>query len=171
MPSGRTQLVLDELVALAPGNLASKGVVAGSSLIDNNREQGSKLRRCKAYMEFRSKTANEGPLIVGLTGLNYTTAEIAEALTADPQKHEDPTESDHANRKVFPVWVIPHIATGMSPTPNHPDTLLTDIQVPSWVVDEGELVRWFVFNADTSAVTTGILIIIVAQWVAEWLHD
>ncbi len=171
MPSGRTQLVSDNLVTFAVGALATKAAEAANSKIDSNREQGVKIKKLMAHMSFGGKTATEGPIVIGAAFENYTDAELAEFFLADPQKHEDPALADNANRKIVPMWVISRAATGSPVTPSNSDTLLQDMHVPSFEVEEGVPIKWFAFNADTNVLTTGMTLIISAQWVTEWLKD
>ncbi len=171
MPSGRTQLVSDNLVEFAVGALATKAAEAANSKIDASREQGVKIKKLMAHMSFGGKTATEGPLVVGCAFENYTDAELAEFFLADPQKHEDPALADQANRRIVPLWVISRAATGSEATPSASDMVLKDMRIPSFEVEEGTPVKWWLFNADTSVLTTGMTLIISAQWVTEWLKD
>ncbi len=171
MPTGRTQLISDDLIIVTPGALATKSAVSTTSKIDSAHDQGVKIKKCFAKMEFRAKTVNEGPLIVGYCADNLTNAEIAEFFTADPQRFEDAGQSDPANRKVMPLWVIPHIATASAPVPQTDSLYLNEVRSPGFEVIEGSLIKWFAYNADTGTLTTGILIVIVAQWLVEWLRD
>ncbi len=171
MPVGRTQLNYDDEVIITLSTLGLRTAITRDSDIDSTRLQGATLRKVKASMFFDGKTTGEGPITVGLAA-DLSAVEIKEALGGDPQRFKDPGKAEEANRRVFPIWVIPRNATASSPTPNPDSVYLRNIGVPSWKLIEGTTLRWFAFNANSSAaLTDGTLVRISAVVVSRWEMD
>ncbi len=171
MPTGRTQVIHDLDITLTLGTLAQNTALKVNAKVDNTREQGAEMEKVRAKMEWRGKTTNEGPIIVGIS-VDLSATEIAEALVADPQKFEDTGSANEANRKVFPIWKIPFISTGsaVGSGADYAVTELRDVRMPSWHVMEGSFLGWWAFNVG-AALTTGSLIHIAAGYVTKWMRD
>ncbi len=161
----RQQVVhLNGLVGI--GTLADVTAIVLNTKIDASREQGVKIRQLKASMSYNGKTASEGPLIVGVA-VELTAVEIAEAMNADPQRWDDTDAKDKGNRKVFPIWTIPAgVLTG-----DDRNQKLEEINIPWKIIPEGSTLKWFVFNASGSTLTTGTIVHVHAAAVTEWLND
>ncbi len=172
MPTGRTQLVHDERLTITLGALATKAAILVNTPIDALREQGCRLKKVKAWMEYNGHTNTEGPIIVGLAA-GLSNAEIAEALSADPQHWKDISASEEANRRVYPVWVISSNGqlSGSSTAVQFEPGRLRNIGVPSWLIIEGEALSWFAFNSFTSDLSTGTIVDIVTTYVTTWESD
>ncbi len=173
MPQGRTQLVVNNRVLITPGALLTKAAkTQGSNRLDGATEQGFKLKKCKAAMSWSGKTDGDGGILVGIhRGL--TAAEVAEFYEANPQFFKDPSDSEEGNRAVFPVWFIPEQGTDQWGTTNHNslNEKLWNIKVPTWEFIEGRSLSWHAFNCGTGTLTSGLLILIAAIYVIEWLRD
>ncbi len=155
MPSGRTAINHHFLNEIAFGALASEAAVIDGTLIDPSRLQGSKIRKLKAWCYLKSKTVDEGPVVCGFS-IGATAVEVAEALVADPQRHEDVGKSEEGNRKVFPIWVFgKNVISSPGSTPNGDSHWLRDVGFPSWTVPEGVGLDFFAFNADANPLTAG----------------
>ncbi len=160
--SGRQQVQhLNNSVALL--TLADVTAVIVNTNIDSTREEGVRLKQLKAGQRLTGLTDGEGPLIYGWA-LNATAAEIAEALVADPQFVEDVNDVDVANRKVFPVGIFEMSRSNASQE-------LREVNFPWKEIPEGATLKWFVFNASGSSLTTGATAHLFASVVQEWLRD
>ncbi len=162
---------IGDITRIAPGGLASLGAFNAATNIDGNRTQGVTMIKVKAAMIWDGKTEGEGPLTVGIAA-GVSSAEIAKMFVADPQFHEDPNSAEAANRKVFPVWLIPEIGTqsqkaGGVEGPIH----IKSIGIPSWKLREDESLQWFVFNHSSGALTTGTNIEIFNLMLYKWERD
>lgn len=172
MPSGRTQLVVNNLITISAGNLASKAAVITNTKVDTNRLQGARISKVKGACHWRSKTDGDGPVIVGISaGLSAT--EVAAFFTADPQKIDDPGSAETANRRVYPIWWIPEAGADQWPTGAASSRIerIINLGVPSWTIIEGEALTWFIFNAGAGSMTTGFDVDIFSIIVTTWERD
>ncbi len=124
------------------------------------------MEKIKLAISFKGKTVGEGPIVVGLSNLDLSNAEIAEAIIADPQHSEDTTGMEQTNRKIFPVWVIPAGLAAESEI-----QMLRTIPYPWREVMEGSGLKFWAFNADGNTLTTGTEITISGVIVGRWLRD
>ncbi len=147
------------------GALTTLSSAAVTAKLDAAREQGVKILRMKAALGFNSKTIDEGPLLVGFA-LGLSATEISEALAADPQSMLVQPEMEHAQRRVYPMWLIP---SGM--TDSEIVQKLEDVPIPWKEIPEGVGYNLFVHNLDTGTLTTGTQIEVVVASVMEWLDD
>ena len=172
MPQGRTQLTVDANFNLVPGALNANSTFKSNTKIDSGRFHGATLKKIKAAMTWRGKNDSDGPLIVGIS-TDLLVGEIAEFYQSDPQKHEDPHESEVANRRVYPIWRIPEAGADQWSTTAHNAQVqhIKSIGVPSWKIVEGTNLDWHVFNASGAALTGGISIDIFAIYVFAWERD
>ncbi len=163
MPQGRMQVLHEELL-LTVGTLAAGAAVLQQSKIDSAREQGFKIRKSKYSMTYNAKTDGEGPILFGYAvGLNA--AEVAEAIAADPQHVKDIPAVDEANRRVYPLEWLP-----VDGTESFRDfhKFLRRFSIP-WSIDEGVTLSWFVHAF--AALTSGMLVHIMATYYGEWMRD
>ncbi len=169
MPSGRTQVLHDE-VSLAVGTLGSLAAIKADTNVDAATQQGAKIEKVRAFMEFEGKTSGQGPIGVGFCrGLDAT--EIAEAMIADPQHMGDAGKSEQANRAVYPIWVIYKDSSGGLPSSTNLFNIwMRGIPIPSWHVIESNAFSLFAFNRG-SALTTGLIIGVQLSMVIRWLDD
>ncbi len=169
MPSRRTQVLHNPQSVLTLTTLGAKTTSSLATKIDSSNEQGVKLVKVKAVMNFAGKTGAEGPLIVGLAA-GLTTTEISDCFAADPQQHKDPQKAERANFRVFPIW---HIGYNMTNTVNAPELPLhyKHTGIPSWLMNESEELSWFVFNQGSAALTTGTIVRISDVMVVRWERD
>ena len=172
LPSGRTQVVHDGN-NFALGALAARTAVVNATKVDASRRQGMQLSKLKIFFQATSKTANDGPILIGLAK-DLGAAEIAEALEADPQYHEDPGAAERANRQLFPTEVIPSDCTSYNGAVNWDSTSsrLRNIGFPSWEIEEGAALFIFAFNQHSGqALTTGTILHWTMVTVGRWLDD
>ncbi len=146
--------------------LANLTALIGNTNIDSSRESGVLLKQLKAAYAMVGLTAGEGPIIYGWC-LNLTATEVAEAMNADPQFIEDVNDVDLANRKVFPVGIF---GMGVN-TPLNADLKYQEVHFPWKEIPEGSTLKWFVFNASGSTLTTGATALMVGSVVQVWLRD
>ncbi len=157
-----------EYTLISVGALAALTATAVDLKIDQNREQGCRINFMKAAMRYEAKTGNEGPLEVGFS-VGLGGSEIGTAFAADPQKFEDPSSSEEGNRKVYPVWVIGFDVTALAQEQRALPKV--DIGIPRWTVEEGENLSAFVYNHDSSALTSGTAVRVWTTTYTRWLRD
>ncbi len=163
MPSGRTQVEHSETI-LTVGTLGANSAVLVQIL--PAAEQGRKLVKFKASMQYEGKTTAEGPVRIGVSaGLSNT--EVASSLNAVPTRYEDPGASEQANRRVYPIWTANKIGTASINAID--DYLLLDRGVPSWEIAEEQPFSLWAWTNDN--VTTGMVIIVESTTVFRWMHD
>ncbi len=160
------QVLHDKVGLITLGALAALDVATiDATRIDGGHLQGMRIKRFKFGMEISGKTDGEGPILVG-AAVGLTAAEIEEALEADPQGSNDTDARDKANRKVFPLMMIPRINI----IPSGPVPLI-DVPWPFKTIPEGVgLVIW-AYNMSSGALTTGTTIQTWMTFVTEWLRD
>ncbi len=163
MSRQQVQYLISE-VALS--TLANLTAISVATLIDTSRLQGMRLKQLKAAVSYKGKTVGEGPLMYGLCSQDLTNAEIAEALIADPQQIQDEPANEQGNRKVFPLGVIE--AGLAADEANQP---LRDVRYPWKMIEESQGIKFWVFNIDGNALTTGTEVTFTAAVVGEWLND
>ncbi len=153
---------------LALATLDATGAVF--TKFDTSREQGFKFSKMKTAILLSGKTAGEGPISYGFA-INDA-AETEEAIEADPQRSRDPGESEKANRRVYPVGIIPISATGMQVLLD-PDSIMnlkTLRDWPQWSIIEGEALEFWAYNHG-STLTTGANLFIKVLAIGKWLRD
>ncbi len=151
---------------VALGTLANLTAIAIALTPDASREQGARIKQLKLAISYKGKTAGEGPLIVGLCDSNLSVAEIAEAILADPQHVADVPATEQGNRRVFPIWIIP---AGLTADDRIQKT--EEVHYPWKDMEESQGLKFWVFNADGNALTTGTEVTVDGSIVGEWLHD
>ncbi len=169
MPQGRTQVIHDAETLLTLGALGQSTASIVNTKTDGSNEQGIKLKTLKGAMYFDGKTTAEGPIAIGIAA-GLSASEIAEAFTADPQRHEDPNASEAANRKVFPIWLISRRSTQSNDDISDNVRSIRDLRAPTWTLDESEALVWFAFNYG-AALTTGTIIRLTSHRVIDWERD
>ncbi len=161
MSRQQVQYLID---AITLGTLANNTAIIGNTNVDASREQGVRLKQLKAAYLLTGQTGDEGPIIYGWA-VELTAVEIAEAILADPQDSEDTAARDKANRKVFPMGMF-----GVS-TQIEMNQPLREVKFPWKEIIEGATLKWFVFNASGSTLTTGAIAHLFAATVQEWSRD
>ncbi len=155
---------LNKEVALS--TLASGASIIVNTKIDSSREQGVTLKKMDMPMpSWAGKTAGEGPLIYGVSW-DLTAALIAEAINADPQDEDDTVEVEESKRKLVVLGTIP--AGGVA---DINPSRYRRVPIPWKEVPEGTTLKFFVHNADSSALTTGTVVKFNALVVANWRDD
>ncbi len=155
---------LSKEVALS--TLASGAAIIVNTKIDSTRTQGATLE--KLWMpnpSWEGKTAGEGPLLWGLAWEN-TAILIAEAINSDPQDEDDSVEVEESTRKVVILGAIP--AGGVADI--NPSNYIRR-KIPWKEVPEGATLKFFVFNADAAALSTGCTVKFNGFAVTRWRDD
>ncbi len=165
MPSGRDQLIHVE-ANLALGTLAADAT-ASVAIIAGTEENGFLIKKLKLAVQYRSKTAGEGPLSFGLAQ-QLSNVQIAEAIVARPTADDAVPLGEEANRKVFPMGVISR------------DGVVSDIGLPTMIeevrgfpfreIDEGQALDFYVHNHGAQ-LTTGAIVEAYGVMFGSWLRD
>ncbi len=155
---------LNKEVALS--TLASGASIIVNTKIDSSREQGVTMKKLlMPSPSWAGKTAGEGPLIYGLSW-DLTAVLIAQAINADPQDEDDTVEIEESGRKIIVLGTIP--AGGVADV--NP-SLYKRVSIPWKEVPEGTTLKFFVHNADSSALTTGTVVKFNGVLIANWRDD
>ncbi len=158
------RLYLSKEVALS--TLASGAAIIVNTKIDSSREQGATLM--KLWMpdpSWEGKTAGEGPLLWGITW-ELTAVLVAEAINSDPQDEDDSVAVEKTTRKVVVLGAIP--AGGVADV--NPSSYRRR-KIPWREVPEGATLKFFVFNADAAALTTGTIVKFNGFILTKWRDD
>ncbi len=148
----------------ALGALAKQTAIIDTTRIDNARLQGFRVLKIEYFMNIKSMTAGEGPILVGLAhGMAATV--IATGIGADPQRSGDPSEIENAERPTFPLEILHANADG--------DGKVTaqGVWKNPWSIQEGTDLNWFVYNFGNADLTTGGIVQIIAKAFGIWLKD
>ncbi len=121
-------------------------------------------------VEWRGKTTLEGPLVYGFSE-GLTIAEISEYFNADPQHDADPGAMEQSLRHLLVVGYIGFVTTASLFSGDRVDDYgkMEHLRWPGWECIEGETFDFFVFNRDTSALTSGTLIDGFCMMRGEWI--
>ncbi len=159
--------IVHSFTTITLGALASlDAVVVEDGKIDASRLEGFRLIKTQYWMDYKAKTANEGPVLIGFA-MNQNAAEIEEALEADPQQRADIPEGEQTMRPVFPLEVVP-----FAPTSQVADGFaVRGEQISRWSMPEGKGLSWFAYNFGPAVLTTGGIIVIYAKHFGVWLRD
>ena len=161
------QQVIHNVLELDLAILPTLNVKAAATKIDAAREQGARIKQMKAAISWKDKPTTLGPLLVGFS-VGLTELQIAEALLADPISDKSNVEAaEQANRRVFPVWLIP---AGIA-VASEELTKLEEIHFPWKEIDEGVDLDFWVQNLDGSSLTGNTLVVAQIAFVTEWLRD
>ncbi len=148
------------------GALATITVAGSATNIDAARLQGVRIKKIRGNVSWFGKTTLEGPVMYGLASIDLSNSEIAEALNADPQSENDQPASDRGNRKVVPMGIIPR-ATEVD---GRNMRSFMNITWPWKVIPVGSGLKIWVFNLDTSTLTTGMEVKFNLAIVQEWIR-
>ncbi len=158
-----------QTVEMDLATLAAGAAVAIALNIDGAREHGIQIEKFRGIVDYENKPATLGPLLFGLCENNLTTAEIAEALTADPQDEDDIPASEQSIRKVYPMGIIPK--GGIEDGPDSSVKYYRNIAYPWKRIQEGEGIKFWVQNLDGSALTGNTFVTFTYTMAARWLDD
>ncbi len=159
---------------LVVGALTTLNLISQALKIDGTRLQGYRLAKMRIAVQLEGKTATEGPLIWGFSA-NMTEAQTELALESDPQgKARDIARGDGSWIKImglipvaFTVGPLTGAGGGTSQTLV---AELIDVKV-NWSITEGNDFRIWVYNMDTSTITTGTILTLVGEFFGVWLND
>jgi len=165
MPSGREQIIHENI------NVGISGLTAGSiqsagSRIDALQENGFMIRRVRGAMTWFDKTTTLGPMIVGAFTGSLTSTEIKEAVDADPQGAKDTPATERANRKLWPIWLVP---AGIALN-SEEQSKYEDIYWPYREKEEGESMGVYVQNIDGTTITAATVTVAMVFF-GEWTRD
>lgn len=156
-------IVYDD-VTVTLGTLASKDAIAEASKIDSTRGNGFRIMKTEYWVDFRGKTANEGPLMVGMSAI-FDAAGVESAIEADPQDSSEDSNNLLAKRPIWPLALLQ-----AAPDGNDQQVQMHSVN-PRWSVPEGENLYWWVYNMGAAGLTTGTVVHIFAKHYGVWLRD
>lgn len=155
--------VYHERVVLTLGTLASLDALAVTGLQDGSRSQGFRYLKSEYIIGVAGMTTDDGPVVVGVGGPGLSTAEIEEAIEADPQSSHDAPAGEQAMR---PVWKIgAAVGDGML------NNGLPIIVNQRWSYPEDATMAFFAYNSSGAALTTGTVITMMIKHYGVWLRD
>ncbi len=144
--------------------LSAGGVVIANSNWDTAQDQGFVVKKVRAAMSYHGLTTTEGPVTVG-GWMGLSTAEVKEALDANPQSSFDKPAAEHANRAAWSLWHIP----GSTGTANVEPMPFREVYWPYKEKLEENSMGFWLQNVDGSAVT--IEVDIDVDWFGTWSRD
>lgn len=162
-----TKVVVYDDVSQALSTLATGAVIGTTLKCDGARNRGVMIEKFIGSVVASGGTAGEGPLRYGLAKSDLTNAEIAEALTADPQDEGDTPAAEQSNRSVLAIGVLP-VFGAVDEFDAHK---YTDLHWPWKRMPEHEGIKFWVQNLDAGTLTTGVLVEFQSVMVSRWLDD
>ncbi len=172
MPKGRTQVIHGRQINAAVGALTANASMLLATLMDASLEQGHTIDKLKLYWELEGKTANEGPISLGI-GSGLTAVQYGEAMNADPQNYLDEGKSEKGNRKAYILYVIGEECTAIqgSASQLRSDVRMLNEPVPSWKTIEGDSLDFFIHLHSSGSLTTGAILNLIWSMVIRWERD
>ncbi len=153
-----------DAVTITVGALTAQSAITVNSKIDPSRLQGFRVLRTEWYLGMRSATTGDGPFVVGLSH-DLTGDEVSTCIGGDPQRSNDPVESEEANRPVWAITALHPNADGDGKIVDHGVTKI------GWSIPEGTSLKWWVMNGGNITLTTGAVVNILAKHFGVWLKD
>ncbi len=139
--------------------------------IDAARLQGMRIMRGEYCVSWHGQTANEGPLVVGVSIGDYAAADIEEALEANPQSRGKPVEQAVANRALWLLGIIPR-AGAANDLQGHLNNGLPIVVQHKWSIPQGLAgMQYWVYNLDTGTLTGGMSVNVFGKVTGIWLED
>lgn len=161
--------ILHEVITITVGALASQTAVLGSSKIDASRENGFRIMKTEYEIDYRGKTASEGPVEIGFA-YNQSATLIGETLADDPQSRVEDENAGETKRPVYPLEMVPYNVTNKHGTnPTVPTALRS--MTARWSIPEGNKFDAYAYNWGGGALTTGMTITIRCKHYGVWLRD
>jgi len=156
------------LAVLAP---ATKAATVVASKADGSRQNGYRIMKTEWMMQYEGKTTGEGPIIWGFA-MGLTAAEVAAALTADPQSSTDDRNAGETERPIWPLGLIDEnsVESGDNAATAAPLQLNGTFN-PKWSQPEAQQFIWWAWNMSTGTLTTGLVLRIFAKHFGVWLRD
>ncbi len=137
--------------------------------IDGSRGRGFRITKTEYFVDISGLPALGGPILYGLA-VGLSSAEIEEAIEADPQDPNGVPEHEQVKRPVFPLGVFRRAQnTSESSVDNPIDMPLRTVNL-NWSIPEGVGLQWWFYNLGgaTDAGTNGT---IFAKHTGVWLND
>ncbi len=150
------------------GTLTTNNAVVAVTRIDANRLNGCTIRKARYNIDIKGKTADEGPLLYGLS-VGLTVTEIGGMFTADPQSKADEDEEDKSQRHAVFWGVIPKTFVATA-TDNMNAVNWRNGKWPGWDIIEGQAIETFVLNVGAQ-LTTGTVVTMVTEFLGDWRND
>lgn len=132
------------------------------------------LKRVRYMLQLEGVTADEGPLVIGLANGDASAGEIGSAMvvtnTVGPSDVTQQLTQDQA-------WIVlqdsleslrMHDGVGVRGDTSFQWHSVGKNGIP---MKEGSGIKLFIFNADASALTTGVLVKGLVQYQGVWLND
>ncbi len=150
--------------SITVGALVAATSVTVAIKIDALRLNGFRLLKTEYYLKMVGATTGESPLLFGIEH-DLTAAEVAQTISADPQRPNDPESSARAMQPVWPMAVLAANADGDG------KIWAEGVITIGWSAQEGTQFSWFVHNFGTINLTSGSFIRVIAKHFGVWLRD
>ncbi len=155
---------------VALSTLAGRAAIAINEEFDTP-ESSFLVKKIRYLLSMSGKTAGEGPLMVGLASGDASAAEIASAMTELNSLGPADTTETLTEDEAWTVWqntIKAFEENGQAGV----ITCYKEISLgKGMVARENQGIDAFIFNADPSALTTGISVKGIIQLWGVWLHD
>ncbi len=163
----RPLVTIPDAVNLSLGTLANDGCVKSTAVVPTDDFFCYSVDLTAAL---RDLSQGEGPIKIGWTNADLTTAEILEAVDAVPLGASDIIERERAKRpcRFFGVFS----GTSAAQTPNSAEVLNDGKTLRIKILrkfSKGVGFQFFAVNRSGGALTTGGIISLDARWYGRWL--
>ncbi len=155
-------------INLGLGTLAAGAIIAANSRIDQTRLQGYRILKSQYVFVCTGLTSDEGPLRM-LFAHDLTNTEAEEAIGADPQRSNDPT-NDASARTKRPLWPLDNGVFFQNAEGNGRLVAQGEIKL-GWSIQEGTVLKFMVENFSGNALTTGATVTGRVKHFGVWLRD
>ncbi len=166
-------LQFEPKMSLTLGALGASTALLQASIIDASRKQGFHLIYTKIAGFLRSKTTAEGPILFGIC-CNLNAAELAAIIFDDVQDRSSVTKTGPGSwYKVISQIGVDATEGEINGNQNQDAQIISPMTKykVKWTIPEGEEFSYFVLNLDGSALTTGGVIQLSAEYFGAWLRD
>ncbi len=162
----------DEDTTLNLATLAVKTILSQALKIDASRENGFRVTKSNFHFSVADKTAQEGPVMIGVACNFVNDAAITAALGADPQK----AQADDIRGKGTFIKGLFLIGTNVQAYPGDGgaiDGQMIEVSYGKngWSIPEGSSMVLWAWNMGAAALTTGTRINMYAEHFGVWLRD
>ncbi len=167
------QSLTENVDNVALGTLAARNALAIESAL-TGLTATFLVKRVRYFLALEGLTSDEGPLIIGCANGDATSAELTTAMnvtnTAGPADTTQSLTQDQA-------WII--LRETLEALDTHDGVGVRADTTGKWhtmpgrgiPMPEGQGIQCFIFNADSSALTTGALVKGLIEYQGVWLRD
>lgn len=144
----------------ALGALAANDVITAAAAVAITED--FRMTKMEVF-GFWKDVGDEESIIIGLADAELSDAEIEECIEATPLDRNDHLNLERSHRPVWPVAILTNDNSG-----NGSRTFSTTV-VPRWTFSNADGWKWWAYNPDDAALTTGSELILFQKWFGVWV--